>query len=593
MRYGIPKEALQQHIIVLGKTRKGKSSLMRSAFIEPLLENNKPVCIIDPKGDHWGLKLAADGQSPGYPVVIFGGDYADVPINEHSGASVAELVATGNRPCIIDLGGWMVGPRTRFYNQFAATLFKLNRGQRWLVIDEVHNFAPQAGTMKNPQRAEMIHWSNRLASEGLGRGINLIVASQRPQKVHKDLVTSMETLVAMAVIHPLDRKAIKDWIDGCGDPALGAKILGSLASFGKGEAYVWSPEIGYGPQHRQFKLFTTYDSFAPRKVKEKTLKGWASVDLEDVKTKLADAVKEAEAKDPTALRKKLIEANKRIQVLEQTSGPSKDVELELRADQEAMVAEGEALKTQCRNLEAALREAIARLRVLYEELSQAGEHLTLLSLPIEVPVVPKMADIPKSRPMSQPVAARSNVSPVVVALATKEFLAPLAEKERSKLSGPQCRIVDALAWLDSIGIAEPENAAVAFMASYKPNGGAYTNPRGSLVSAGLIEYPHPGRVKLTHAGRAIANFPANATGPELRERVLQRLSGPQQRILKPLLEAYPSRMSSGELAAAAGYDPNGGAFTNPRGALRTLGLIEYPSPGYVTARDILFPELTS
>jgi hypothetical protein len=52
-------------------------------------------------------------------------------------------VATGNRPCLIDLKGWMVGERTRFWIDFASTLFKLTKGTRRLVVDELHNFAPE------------------------------------------------------------------------------------------------------------------------------------------------------------------------------------------------------------------------------------------------------------------------------------------------------------------------------------------------------------------------------------------------------------------------------------------------------------------
>jgi len=71
----------------------------------------------------------------------------------------------------------------------------------------------------------MLHWANRLASEGAGKGVTLIAASQRPQKVHKDFVTSCETLIACRVVHKLDRDAIKDWIDGCADAAKGRAVL--------------------------------------------------------------------------------------------------------------------------------------------------------------------------------------------------------------------------------------------------------------------------------------------------------------------------------------------------------------------------------
>jgi uncharacterized protein len=60
--------------------------------------------------------------------------------------------------------------------------------------------------------------------------------------------------------------------------------------------------------------------------------------------------------------------------------------------------------------------------------------------------------------------------------------------------------------------------------------------------------------------------------------------------LKPLLERHPEAISNEELAHIAGYTLGSGGFNNPKGRLRTLGLIEYLSGGLVKARDILFIE---
>ncbi len=311
MKPVVPKEILNQHVAVLGKTRSGKSSVMRG-LVEGLLRDQKPVCIIDPKGDWYGLKLSADGKSPGFPVVIFGGSHADVPIDEHSGTAVAELFATGNRPCLIDMGGWTVGARTRFWIAFASTLFRETKGHRWLVIDEVHNFAPK-GSLKgsgDDNMATSLHWVNRFASEGLGKGVAMLFASQRPQKVHNDTLTSAETLIAMRVLHPSDRGAIADWIAGNGD-ASGTEVLASLARMKRGEGWAWSPEIGFGPKLVQFPMFETYDSFRPQTVEDtKRLKGWASVDLDEVRAKLKSVIEKAKADDPVALRKALAEEKK-------------------------------------------------------------------------------------------------------------------------------------------------------------------------------------------------------------------------------------------------------------------------------------------
>src|SRR6185436_6331592 len=165
----------------------------------------------------------------------------------------------------------------------------------------------------------------------------------------------------------------------------------------------------------------------------------------------------------------------------------------------------------------------------------------------------------------------------------------VAAADGEGLTGPEQRILDAIAWLESIGVDEPEQTAVAFLAGYTYGGGAFNNPRGRLNQRGLLEYRGSERIRLTDAGRELARTPDTPlTTADLHERVLARLPGPEQRLLKPLLDAYPQAMSNEELAEAANYTAGAGAFNNPRGRLRSLGLIEYPRAGYVVARSILF-----
>jgi DNA helicase HerA-like ATPase len=60
----LPDAALSQHVITLGKTGAGKSSTMR-LLVEDLLDIDRPVCVIDPKGDWWGIKLNRSGVPAG------------------------------------------------------------------------------------------------------------------------------------------------------------------------------------------------------------------------------------------------------------------------------------------------------------------------------------------------------------------------------------------------------------------------------------------------------------------------------------------------------------------------------------------------
>lgn len=554
--FPLPDAALTMHTLLLGKTRAGKSSVMR-LIVERLLDEAKPVTILDPKGDWWGLKSSADGKRAGYGVVIFGGDHADVPINDHSGKAVAELVATGNRPAIIDLGGWMVAERTRFYIDFAAAFFKLTRGPRWLAIDECHNFAPQimGGKAIDPQAAKMVHWSNRLASEGSGKGVTLISASQRPQKVHKDYVSSHETLIAMRVIHPLDRRAVKDWIDGCDDVERGKEVLASLAQMERGEGWAWSPEAKFGPVQIKFPLFSTYDSFAaPTGHKAVKLQGWADVDLAEVTARLAAVVEEAKANDPAALKAEVAKLKRELAQARKQQPPAPAIDTE--AIKETAFSQG---------VQAGLRDGQARM------FARALAAIQSLRTDEIDGVIKDAGDIVKALTPG-PAPARPK-SPAARALPK---ITPLAASD--VLSKPQLKVLEAIAFFNALGFEQPTRAQIGAAAGYSPTGGGLGNLLGSLRSAGYVEYPAANCAKLTDAGAAAAP-PVDHSIP-VRERLASVLSAPQQKIIDALPKDG-SPMSREDLGAATDYSPTGGGLGNLCGSLRTLGFVTYPQPNFV------------
>jgi hypothetical protein len=191
---------------------------------------------------------------------------------------------------------------TRFWLDFAPTLFNANEGELYVIIDEVHNFAPK-GKIMDPQAGKCLHWTNRIMSEGRGIGLTFFIASQRPQKVHNDTLDNCETLIAMRVTHPRSRDASEEWINARGDKKFAKEILESLANLKRGEAWVWSPENDFGPERVQFPMFHTFDSFAPPQTQKKVSQaGWSEVDLDQVKQKLATVIAEAKANDPKELK---------------------------------------------------------------------------------------------------------------------------------------------------------------------------------------------------------------------------------------------------------------------------------------------------
>ena len=83
--FRIPDQAMAQHMAILGKTGSGKTYAAKG-LVERLIEAGRRVCVLDPTDAWWGLRSGTDGVRPGLPVVIFGGDHADVPITEHAGS---------------------------------------------------------------------------------------------------------------------------------------------------------------------------------------------------------------------------------------------------------------------------------------------------------------------------------------------------------------------------------------------------------------------------------------------------------------------------------------------------------------------------
>lgn len=580
-----PRKVLEQHTIVLGKTRSGKSSTMRLA-VEDLLDRSEPVCIIDPKGDWWGLKSSADGKSPGYEIVIFGGKHGDVPINAASGKAVAELVAQGNRPCLIDLGGWMVGERTRFFIDFMSALFNTARGNRWIVIDECHNFAPQ-GKAYDVDTGKMLHWANRLASEGAGKGMILISASQRPQKVHKDYVTSHETLIAKRVIHPLDRGAMKEWIDGCGDPALGMEVLDTLAGLQRSQGWVWSPEIGFGPKLVDFPMFATYDSFAAPKngASEKKLKGWADVDLEEVKAKLAAAIAEHQANDPKSLKAET--ARQKAEIAKLTARIAQLENAKPAADPAAIA--GAEVRAATRGKIEGYREAVAMVQPIFAKLNKFVGPLKEAADAIEAVGMTAEGWREKAnelqlglnkgevhRPPTAPLPRRAAPS-------SAQRAAPAGD---GSLTGPQTQLLKSLAWWKVMGHDQPSRTQVAAIARWKPKGSNLRNRLSELSSKGLVTYPSDGRVQLTPEGEALA--PAPDRNDVLLECVREICSGPMQTLFDQLVTFRckgRDTVDRAELAQAVGWEPGGSNLRNRLTELSAIEVVEYPARGTVRLQD--------
>jgi uncharacterized protein len=567
-----PERVLHQHIATLGKTGAGKSSAMR-VIAEHLLDKNRRVAIIDPKGDWWGLKSSADGKSAGYPVIMFG-DFkepraSDVPINEQSGKHVAELIATGNRPCVLGFRGWMPGQLTRFWLDFAPALFNANEGELYVIIDEVHNFAPK-GKIMDPQAGKCLHWTNRIMSEGRGLGLTFFIASQRPQKVHNDTLDNCETLIAMRVTHPRSREAAEEWINAKGDPKFGKEVLGSLANLKRGEAWVWSPENNFGPERVQFPMFSTFDSFAPPQLQKKVSQaGWSEVDLDQVKQKLATVIAEAKANDPKELKAEVVRLK---QELARKQPPPKPA---------AAVMDNKAIE---RAVKAASGPLLRQIETIRKQAKQAIENLSRVTAPLSAIANLPVQEIPKiAAEITTPALPRTPIA-VPPRRASREAITPAVNGEvRSRLALQIAGILAAY-------YPDPLKRGILAAMCGVTYGGHFSNMLGQLRGAGLIEDRSGAEVVATE--KCAREYAGTFHPPTNTEEVIaiwdQKLSLLARKILRKLVDLGGDAITRNELAESLGVT-YGGHFSNMLGELRGAGLITDHGSGQVAGnRETLF-----
>lgn len=537
--YPIPEAALRESVAVVGRTGSGKSYAIRGA-VETLLREDARVCIIDPTGVWHGLRSNAKGTGPGFPVVIFGGDHADVPIADTSGAALADLVATKNVPVVVDLSEFTVGGRTRFATHFLEDLYRKNRGPLTLVVDEADIFAPQRAM---PDQTVMLSRMEQICRRGRVRGFRPWLITQRPAELHKSVLSQANTLVAMQLTAPQDRDAIGAWIEGQADRDQGKRVLAELPRLKKGEAWVWSPSHDV-LERVKFPAITTFDSGRTPEEGEAapTLK-LAQVDLALIGESFKQAEAEAAANDPKRLRARIAELEGQLGKTGRAAPSKEDLEASWRAGFAAGRKEREHL---IYGLIPKIRSALAE--AVHEKLN---EMVTAIAVEPSAPAPPKMAGNGHGKPYQPSPALRQRIQgDASMTKAERLILTALAQYPGGR-----------------------SKSQIAILTGYAVNGGGFSNALSSCRANGWLE-GSGGALRITAAGaKALGPVDPLPTGRGLLDYWYGQLARAERKALESLAEVYPRSLSKAQLASRAGYEANGGGFNNALSKLRTLELI--------------------
>lgn len=558
----------------------GKSWVLR--LIAEAVASSIQTIIVDPEGEFSTLREKLD--------VLIVSENGDLRADIRSAGLLARKLAETGVSAVIDIydlpgkeDPWV--KRRMFVSEFLGAMMNLPKKlyhPMIVMVDEAHQFAQEEttsdtyilnGVKVNPSILSRSAIRS-LMSAGRKRGIGGILATQRISKIDKDAIADARNVFIGGTTLDIDQRRAGDIL------GMSKSEFTTLRDLEPGAFYAFGPAIeGKGiVQFTSAKVQTTHPKAGQR---SSIVVPKASTQIADIVDQFGDlpAIVEEETRTLETIKKENADLKRELRARPtqvQSETKIERVEVPIITDEQMKALEDRAADVQ------GISDELKEFKVFMASLLN-GKIETLEKTAIEL-----SASITDAKKSSKP--APSAAIPVRESnRITKPVSKPITSKPTEGITGPQQRILDAIAWLESIGIDTPSQTAVAFLAGYTYGGGAFNNPRGTLRTMGLVEYVG-NNIRLTEEGRKVAQFPdVPLTAQELQSHVMSVLPGPHQKILRVLLDKYSDPITKDECAALAGYAP-GGAFNNPLGRLRSMGLVSYPQPGYVVAEPLLFLE---
>lgn len=597
----LPLEFVTWTCSILAVRRAGKSNTA-VVMAEEMYAAELHWIAVDPKGDWWGIQSSGDGKSAGLEVPVFGGEHGNFPLYPDSGAVLADLLVGEGISAVVDVSEFTKGEMLRFLggtpkqDGFFARIYKRkNRDQppTHMFLEEVDEYLPQQVTSDT---AKTHYDGQKIVTKGGFRGLGATCATQRPARFHNDVLTQTGTLIAMRNTAPTERKQVSLWTDY---HAQSKEIVDTVPSLENGEGWVVSPHDLKIVKRVKFRRRKTLDSAATPDVIVKGKRRpptLAEVNAPAIESALAETIERAKSEDPAEIRKahkqevaelKAELKKVRTEVPEAVASPPPEPivqieKLEVPILRKQDLDRLERMATSAAEASASFATAVSKLTETISEHEKRQEETNarideLNARLAKRPTRPTAPARPVSRPAPTPRARREP--------------AEGEEDGEFRFGTAHQRVLNALAWLESVGIAPATRLQVAFVAGWHERTKTYTNALGTMRTNGLLDYPQSGWVEMTEEGRKLADYPAEAvTEEELHQRIFAQVGEPRARILRVLLEDHPNAVTREEIAERLGLHERTKSLTNGLGSLRSLGLISYPQRGWAALTPVMFLE---
>jgi uncharacterized protein len=415
------------------------------------------------------------------------------------------------------------------------------------VIEESQLIVPENVTK---DQTTMVGTYEEIIRLGRNYGIGCTLITQRPQSVNKEVLNQTECLFVLQVNGAHERKALKEWIVHQG---LDAKIINELPALPKGTAFVWSPQwLGILDKVTIGRKWT-FDSTATPKPGQPRAGGEVKpIDMEDLRSKMAEAVREAEANDPKLLQRRISELERELK-----AKPAAAMDPESQQRAMAAIHRAEILEARNADLEKIIVQVQIRLMNLTgnirDNMLPPLEHLQELvggTVAEGGRVAEKLADEQKAR-RSAMALRRSQDDQASAArrdayLGTKAFAAKVNGDTPSLPIGERA-VLQALIQYPNGLRREQLTVLTGYKRSTRNTYVQRLGERGYIATEGE-------RIQATTEGiAALPDAEPLPTGPALQEFWLARLPEGEAAILRVLIDAYPKSVSRDHLSEATGY----------------------------------------
>lgn len=563
----LPLQAAASRFVLLGKSGAGKTN-GDTVFAEEFIRAGIPTFILDPLGNMWGLRSSPDGTQAGLPVVILGGQHADVPIGPADGRVVAEILAERGSAAVIDVSEFSIAEQRGFAEAFCGRLLQVIKRVVHVVLEEADRFAPNTigrndvKTFARTARNFSIGWT---------------FSSQRPQILSPEVIETSSAIIAMKMTGELAQEAIGSEVRSRLGKALMFSILADLPKMKRGEAWFvpdpdWLPDqdedFEAEPHRFRFRLRETFDSAKPPSIGTERIepKVIAPVDLASIRAALAQPDDDdAEDEGEPELIARIAELEEQLAVALEPLPASEPERIEVPVLTDADRALLETIAEQLKLAREKAYETVLQYETARDRAVELINAITERVTPYYDPPPQTLASKPRPSPAegnAPPVRAADNASgAAALQKAHRAVLAAIAQHKR--LSKVQAGI----------------------LSGYSPGSGHFGNVLGTLRALGYITKGEP--IEITPAGLAAAgDIEPLPTGAALRTYWLNKITKAERALLSALINAYPRALTKEQLGEKSGYSSTSGHFGNSLGKLRSLDLAI--GQGTVRAADALF-----